>query len=647
MLRYLWRRPLALAREAARAGQWAKAANFYRQHLDRKPRDAAARIQLGHSLKEQGDFMQARVAYLQATQDLPNNLDSWIHLAHAERLLGNRQAAVGALCEGLTHDPHAEEIIKALLAMGERERLPDATQQVIEVEQGIYTLSRYPFYRPQWHIPATLKHEGLAGLLVAIDGRYADPEWLQEIRGFLAGTHHIVVGHERIPIPSSTQIFHPDDRMELDGSVSHILLVEAGSRLSPDIISHLHDAMERTGAMGAYCDHDHWDDTVNGNLWQYPCFQPIHDPYWFSHAENCPPSVLISRQAIDMPCSWADLFSRRILLPINYVHVPKILASRRFGSKQPEISSYSPIRPVPYKDDGIQVIIQTRDAPAMVERCVASLLRTAARPERLDIVIINNRSTLTETENLFRKWENSGTAQIINHDEDFNWSKANNIGTAYSKAPHILFLNNDVEIETDRWDIIMENYILNERTGIIGALLLYPDRIIQHAGVIFGMGAGSPVHEGVGSSSADGGPNRRWVKPRLASAVTGAWLATSRSLFNEVGGFDEQLAVAYNDIDFCLRCRAAGQYVVQASDIVAIHRESATRGTFLSAEAQQREHEEWQRLQSIWGEALKLDPAYNPHWLRTGQPFDGFHAPTPQVVARWIEQSVKNQPWAL
>jgi hypothetical protein len=118
-------------------------------------------------------------------------------------------------------------------------------------------------------------------------------------------------------------------------------------------------------------------------------------------------------------------------------------------------------------------------------------------------------------------------------------------------------------------------------------------------------------------------------------------------LFETVDGFDEGLPVAYNDIDFCLRCRAADHFVVQASDIVAFHRESATRGTMMSETDQAREQAEWSRLRTQWGAALEIDPAYNPHWVRTGQPFDGFGAPSQEAVARWTMASARQRPWSI
>uniref|UniRef100_UPI003B3B5B0D glycosyltransferase family 2 protein n=1 Tax=Sphingomonas sp. TaxID=28214 RepID=UPI003B3B5B0D len=266
----------------------------------------------------------------------------------------------------------------------------------------------------------------------------------------------------------------------------------------------------------------------------------------------------------------------------------------------------------------------------------------------LDILIMDNRSVLAETAALLAGWQAQGIARTIAHDEPFNWARANNLAAARGDASLLLFLNNDIEMETPGWDTALRDGLAHRGVGALGALLLYPDRTIQHAGVIFGMGEeGSPVHEGVLHRTDPGGPAARWRHPRLASAVTGAWLAVSRTLFEAVGGFEERLPIAYNDVDFCLRIRAAGAHVVQASHIVAIHRESATRGSVMSSAEHVRDRADWAWMRGRWGAALDLDPAFNPNWARSGQPFDGLRLPPAEAVTRWIAASAAADPWAV
>lgn len=646
MLANLWRSPLKKARQAARSEKWAEAARFYRKHLDRHPADSAAWVQLGHGLKEQGELYAALAAYRHATEEQPDHEDGWIYVARIERQLGNRDAAIETLGQGLEHNPDAPLVIAEMLAMGQRDRLPIPVQIEIEKRDGCYSLARYGAYRASHAFQdGNTSSNTRMDVLPAIDGRAAAAELISVTLESLGNTPCLILSEASAPLADLTHVLEESQIGAIAPTVTRLLLVEAGSRVEPTLIQRLCEAMDRTGAAAAYCDHDHWEPTATGIAFCDPCFQPMPDPIWFKRAEVRPPCMIVAREAVGCMMRWGDLFSERMSLPATYVHVPRVLVARRAGVSP--LSAPSAALDLPVGAGGIQVIVQTRDAPDMLERCIASLLRTAARPDLLDIVIMDNRSILPETAGLLRNWSEQGIARTIAHDEPFNWARANNLAVPLGQAPHLLFLNNDVEMDSAGWDIVLRDYLAQDQVGAIGALLLYPNRLIQHAGVVFGMGTGGPVHEGVGRRSDQGGPEGRWHQPRLAVAVTGAWLATSRDLFEAVGGFEERLPVAYNDIDFCLRCREVDRLVVQASEILALHHESATRGATLSAAAYARDQAEWAWLQERWGEALKVDPAYNPHWVRTGQPFDGFGTPSNEAVARWIEASARRRPWSL
>ena len=641
-----WRRSLLKrARRAARSKRWDDAAISYREHLDLHPADGAAWVQLGHCLKEQAELHAASAAYRRATEVEPEQEDGWIHLAHIKRRLENREAAITTLEEGLVSNPGAAGLVAEMLALGVRDRLPIAVQATIEEHEGSYSLMRYGVYRAGRQKEYEKDASAYSGILPVIDARDATPEMVLLTRESLAQPDCVILTGGSVSIIGARLIFDEGRIDSLEPSVTHLLLIEAGSRVDPGLIQQLYKAMERTGAPIAYCDHDHWELTEVGLVFRDPCFQPMLDPIWFKRAEVRPPCMIIERKVVGPAMRWRDLFSNRMSLPATYVHVPLVLASRWAAA----VPSSTPVAASPRSltEGGIQVIIQTRDEPAMLERCVASLLRTARQPERIDIVVMDNRSVLPETTTLLQAWAEQGIARSIPHDEPFNWARANNVGVRLGQAPYLLFLNNDVEMESLGWDMSLRDYLTEGGVGAIGALLLYPNRLIQHGGVVLGMEAGGPVHEGVGHRSDFGGPCERWKQPRLASAVTGAWLATTRHLFNMVGGFEERLAVAYNDIDFCLRCRAAHYLIVQASDIIAIHRESATRGMELSPAEHAREQSENAWFRARWGRALDLDPAYNPHWVRTGQPFDGFSAPSNTALARWIEASARPLPWAI
>lgn len=619
-------------------------------------------LQLAHVLKEQGALPDAAVAYREATRLAPSGEDGWIHLAHLERRLGDRAAAISALEQALADE--GTRAVDALVDMGARERLPHVHQTRIETHEGHYALSRYGAWRaaqPSLRTVPSVHPEVQVAPLVVIDARGAPAELVAVTRGTLDGFACRVLTDAAELLVDGLCV-----RAEEGISVSapHFLLIEAGVRIVPGAIAGLCAAIAETGAGAAYGDHDHWDDDHRndgpfdpagaGIVLHDPCFQPMFDPIWFARAEVRPPCLLVTAAGASTASDWGMLFATQLSLPVPYAHVPLVVASRPAGA----VPAAAATSPAGAGGDGpIQVIIQTRDAPDLLEACVTSLRRAAARPDLLDIVIMDNRSVLPRTTELLADWEGQGIARVIAHDAPFNWARANNLAADHPEAgrggaPYLLFLNNDVEMESEGWDIALrdglEGGLAGQDVGAMGALLLYPDRLIQHGGVTFGMGAeGDVVHEGVGHATEPGGPSARWRHPRLASAVTGAWLATSRALFEAVGGFEERLPIAYNDIDFCLRVRAAGRLVVQASHIVAVHRESATRGSVMSSAEHVRDQADWAWLRARWGAALDLDPAYNPHWLRVGQPFDGLHTPSSDAVSRWIAASAQPRPWSV
>ena len=626
-------------------GEWTEAQRQYRQHLSRHADDQAAWVQLGHVLKEQGSHHDAVAAYRQAVTLQPQDIAAWIFMAHTARAAVGLRDAVATLLEAMAQGNSAStELMDEVIAIGARDQLPVDVQAVIERRDRAYSLARYDRYLADLVGPTEpLARRPALAVLAIVDARKADPD---KIDTTALGLDIVipVVDPSCVAQVASAHLTSTDKIGDLPSDISHILLAKPGSRIDRDGIARLYDAIMQTSAGAAYGDHDIWRSEPGAITRSNPCFQPMYDPFWFSSPDISPPCIMVARDCLDPDMRWEMLLDMSMSLPLTYVHVPLILASA-FGE------TTTPLRPVasapPPDLCRIQVIIQTRDAPEMLTRCVGSLLETAFAPQLLDIIIMDNRSVLPETEVLLEGWAAHGVARVVSHDEPFNWARANNLAVDPKGSPLLLFLNNDVEMTSHGWDMSLRAYLADARVGAVGALLLYPDGMIQHAGIIFGMEGAGPIHEGVGQSPDPGGPNGRWTRTRLASAVTGAWLATTREVLDTVGGFDESFPVSFNDIDFCLRCRAAQRFVVQAADIRAVHHESATRGKNLSRTAARKEGADLARLIARWGDALDWDPAYNPHWVRTGVPFDGFTSPSEPMVARWVAASALPRPWAI
>ena len=214
---------------------------------------------------------------------------------------------------------------------------------------------------------------------------------------------------------------------------------------------------------------------------------------------------------------------------------------------------------------------------------------------------------------------------------EFNYSALNNAAVCKCDGELILLLNNDIEIIETDWLREMVVQILRPGIGVVGAKLLYPDRSLQHAGVVLGLG-GVASHGHLGVAEHDSGYFGRLALLQDVSAVTGACLLVKRQLYEDLGGLDEQLKVAYNDIDFCLRIRQAGYRVVVTPWARLVHHESASRGAELPQSP--RFQEEVALMQQRWGPALLADPAYSPHLTLTRPDFSLPWPPRPGLACR-------------
>jgi GT2 family glycosyltransferase/tetratricopeptide (TPR) repeat protein len=668
MFKWFGWRQLRRARKAASSRDWESAARLYTVYLRRRPRQGTAWIQLGHALKEGGKLAACLAAYRRATELLPDMPEAWLQFGHALRLSGDRTAAVEAFQRSVERNPSFAAGLEELIALGERERLSEGAQSLAEggeTSERIYAVSRYAAYRRKLTIapPPGVALGVREHIAVLIDARLAQPAGIRAtLLSLMAQTMSVwtavVIGGGDLtdhPLASLGQIDRrirfvaADDAISLTDS-DLVLCLSAGTECDRFALDWFAFAAQRTGADLLYCDDDVLDhDWEQGRSYDRPLLQPMFDAIWFSDASVTPAAVLQRRERIAAG-RWDDAVDRQSALLAAgsdgiVAHIPLILVSRDNLSRPTEPNTARSHDAAGC--DVIQVVIQTRDQARLLGACVASLRAKAKHPDLLDIVIVNNRSVEPETVSLLERWKTRGTVRIVTHDEPFNWARANNIAAARSDAPMLLFLNNDTEAKTDGWDDLLRERLRDPQTGVVGAQLLYPDGSIQHAGVILGMDRVGPMHEGVATNPDLGGPSDRWRRSRLTAAVTGAWLGMRRNVFELVGGFDERLAIAFNDIDLCLRARAAQFVVVQDARITALHRESMTRGLHLTEAALAWDLGEFQTLRDRWGAALCQDPAYNPSWTRRGRPFDGLRFPNQQEIVAWLDRSAIINPWSV
>jgi GT2 family glycosyltransferase len=281
--------------------------------------------------------------------------------------------------------------------------------------------------------------------------------------------------------------------------------------------------------------------------------------------------------------------------------------------------NYFRVRPA-LRGEKVSIIIPTR-SPREVGRCLASLAAKAKYPHYEVVVVANNLETAEDR----RYFEELATRhRVLWYPESFNFSAINNWAARQTDGAHLLFLNDDTEvIEPESLEAMLE-WSQQDEIGAVGAKLLYPNDLVQHAGVIVGF-FGSCDHFHKFHAASDEGYLGSLKAIRNFSAVTAACMMVRRAVFDQVGGFDERLRVVFNDVDLCLRIGEAGYRIVYTPYALLYHHEHASRRrtstSLLPVEDDLRFKDRWrERL-------LEGDPYYNPNlsrWAHDCRPrFDG------------------------
>lgn len=268
----------------------------------------------------------------------------------------------------------------------------------------------------------------------------------------------------------------------------------------------------------------------------------------------------------------------------------------------------------------VSVLIPNKDHIDDLRICIQSLTEKTEWPN-LEIVVIENNS---EDPRTFEGYEAlkmlDSRIKVITYKGGFNYSKINNFGAAAAEGEYLLLLNNDTEALSDAVTEMM-GYCMRSDVGIVGARLYYGDNTIQHAGVVLGWG-GVAGHAFVNQKRGAERLLPRIVCQQNYSAVTAACMMVDRHVYEEVGGLSEDLAVAFNDIDFCMKVRKAGYLIVYDPYAELYHYESKSRGLEDSPEKKARFQKEIDRFQEKWGEILrKGDPYYSPNLSMITQDF--------------------------
>lgn len=261
----------------------------------------------------------------------------------------------------------------------------------------------------------------------------------------------------------------------------------------------------------------------------------------------------------------------------------------------------------------ISVIIPNKDHTDDLELCLFSMTRKSTY-RNYEILIVENNSEKEETFEYYKKLpDRYPKARVLTWEKEFNYSAINNFAAKEAKGEYLLFLNNDVEILKPDWMEEMLQNCQQEDVAVVGAKLYYPDDTIQHAGVVLGLG-GIAGHIMCRASREDPGYFGRMISVQEISAVTAACMMVKKSDFDAVGGLDETFQVAFNDIDLCMKFRAAGKKIIFTPYAELYHYESKSRGLEDTPEKQFRFDKEVKRFQEKWAQQLEMgDPYYSPN----------------------------------
>lgn len=268
--------------------------------------------------------------------------------------------------------------------------------------------------------------------------------------------------------------------------------------------------------------------------------------------------------------------------------------------------------PLPAQLPLITIIVTTRDMVDILSKCVESI-QDKTDYTNWELLIVDNQSVEPETLNYLENIKSDSRIRVIKYPKPFNYSAMNNYAVEHAKGEVLALLNNDVEVITTDWLTEMVSHAIRPEIGAVGAKLLYSNGLVQHAGVIIGLG-GVAGHAHKYLKEDDFGYCYRAVVTQNLSAVTGACLVVRKNNYLEVGGLDEHnLTVAFNDIDFCLKLRRAGYLNVFTPYAKLYHHESISRGADDTPEKHARFTKEFDYMKKTWGTSLHRDPAYNPN----------------------------------
>ena len=661
---------------AARARHYPEAIRLYRSVLEARPGDPGLTTQLGNMLKDNGDPEGALRIYRQALEAEPRSADLWLQTGHALKLTGDLAAAQEAYERAALIEPDnagaRAELDAAGLGRNQARRLADLAGgrgsersftlawrlERLEAElaalradmDAVLTLghappSRYDLFAERHPLPPPreIRRSGALHLVAAEDEM--QPAALHDL---VAAAHALQTSNWRIwagaPEDDVRRYAAAEPRIALGAGDEAAAAAEAG-----DWILHLEGA--RPGPLlgawlawaGAETEADAFvfDEIVENMDEKGEATGPAGvllraGPDAETLASRPGPRPHARRAGVG--ASLQDLAAAGRL-----GHIPLPLLARPARPHPPLAPGRSPA--LAGAPASLTVIIPTKDNAEMAERFLETLERRTSSPERVDYLIIDNGPGAAAASGRMRA---GPRRRVIEDPSPFNWSLLNNRAAEAASGDALLFANDDMLMLSEGWDVRILAQLARPEIGVVGARLLFPNDTVQHAGVRLGWRGGS-IHEGLGAGRDEPGPDARWITPRRASAVTGAFLAVRAPLFHELGGFDAQLMpVSHSDLDFCLKSRAAGLAVLYDPLIELYHFESVSRGLDAVDPAKQARFDAEKRaFEDKWGAAARHEPGLNPFWADYNAPYAFLRQPATEAIEDYIRSSAVMDIWAI
>ncbi|HVO07683.1 MAG TPA: glycosyltransferase family 2 protein [Burkholderiaceae bacterium] len=406
-------------------------------------------------------------------------------------------------------------------------------------------------------------------------------------------------------------------------------LLRATNYLSGGVVAARRDALLAAGGLGDEPPDAAWWDLLLKLTEQAPRDAVVHIPHVLSHQRADAPPL---RWAPIEPASAADA-------AVVQAHLDRCGVQ---ATARPSVEGgVRVVYAVPREAPLVSLIIPTRNGLRLLRQCISSIFERTTYPT-YELVVVDNGSDDADTLRYLQQLAADPRVRVHRDDRPFNFSALNNAAARLCRGELLGLVNNDIEVISPGWLDEMAGLAARADVGAVGARLWYGQGRLQHAGVILGMG-GVAGHLHRGLTREQGGYLGRARLTQEFSAVTAACMLLRRSVFDEVGGLDEQhLAVDFNDIDLCLRIREAGYRVVWTPHAELFHHESASRGTHLDAEQQSRQGREFACMRERWSRWLDNDPAYNPNASLKNNDFEFAIATQPRVSLSdtWFDAAV-------